>query len=79
MSRVAPVDLGYPGKHRDRAYNMEQKWEAISPHGGYIILERRVFFISHLPRSVPFISHKVNLYTRDSLNVSDIQKMQLIS
>lgn len=36
-------------------------------------------FISHLPGSVPFISHKVNLCTRDSLNVSDIQKMQLIS
>lgn len=72
--------MGYPGKHRDMASRIEQKSEARSPTRGYLSLEReRSTFLTHLPRSALFIFHKVNLYTRDSLNVGDVQKMQLIS
>lgn len=73
------LHMGYPGKHRDMASRMEQKWEARSPTRGYLSLERESTFITHLPRSALFIFHKVNLYTRDSLNVGDVQKMQLSS
>lgn len=72
---MTPVDMGYPGKHRQRE---EMEDESLSR--GCLILEReKGIFITHLPRrNALFLPVKSVSVLVIALNVGDDQKMQFI-